>query len=72
MFKLQVSSIFNFDRAHQSWISGVLGVKWDFTLKTRVANVFVNQSCEFSHGEFINGMTDLGLVLIVDHDFYRT
>ena len=27
MFKLQISSIFNFDRAHQSWISGVLGVK---------------------------------------------
>ena len=26
MFKLQISSIFNFDRAHQSWISGVLGV----------------------------------------------
>ena len=27
MFKLQISSIFNFDWAHQSWISGVLGVK---------------------------------------------
>ena len=27
MFKLRFSSIFNFDRAHQSWISGVLGVK---------------------------------------------
>ena len=27
MFKLQISSMFNFDRAHQSWISGVLGVK---------------------------------------------
>ena len=27
MFKLQISSIFNFDRAHQSWISGLLGVK---------------------------------------------
>ena len=27
MFKVQISSIFNFDRAHQSWISGVLGVK---------------------------------------------
>ena len=26
MFKLQISSIFNFDRAHQSWISGLLGV----------------------------------------------
>ena len=23
MYKLQISSIFNFDRAHQSWISGV-------------------------------------------------
>ena len=29
MFKLQISSIFNFDRAHQSWISGILGVKYD-------------------------------------------
>ena len=28
MFKLQISSIFNFDQAHQSWICGVLGVKW--------------------------------------------
>ena len=27
MFKLQSSSIFNFDQAHQSWISGILGVK---------------------------------------------
>ena len=27
MFKLQISSIFNFDWAHQSWISGVLGIK---------------------------------------------
>ena len=27
MFKLQISTIFNFDRTHQSWISGVLGVK---------------------------------------------
>ena len=27
IFKLQISSIFNFDRAHQSWISGLLGVK---------------------------------------------
>ena len=27
MFKLQISFIFNFDRAHQSWISGLLGVK---------------------------------------------
>ena len=27
MFKLQISSIFNFDWADQSWISGVLGVK---------------------------------------------
>ena len=27
MFKLQVSSIFNFDRAQLSWISGLLGVK---------------------------------------------
>ena len=27
MFKLQISSILNFDRAHQSWISGLLGVK---------------------------------------------
>ena len=27
MFKLQISTIFNFDWAHQSWISGVLGVK---------------------------------------------
>ena len=27
MFKLQISSIFNFDRAHQRWISGLLGVK---------------------------------------------
>ena len=26
MFKLQISSIFHFDRAHQSWISGLLGV----------------------------------------------
>ena len=26
MFKLQISSIFNFDQAHQSLISGVLGV----------------------------------------------
>ena len=26
MFKLQISSIFYFDRAHQSWISGLLGV----------------------------------------------
>ena len=26
MFKLQISSIFNFDRAHKSWISGVLDV----------------------------------------------
>ena len=26
MFKLQISSIFNFDQAHQSWISGQLGV----------------------------------------------
>ena len=25
LFKLQISSIFNFDRAHQSWISGLLG-----------------------------------------------
>ena len=29
MFKLQISFIFNFDRAHQSWSSGVLGVKQD-------------------------------------------
>ena len=28
MFKQQISSIFNFDRAHQSWISGLLGVKY--------------------------------------------
>ena len=28
MFKLQISSIFNFDWAHQSWISGLLGVKY--------------------------------------------
>ena len=28
--------------------------------------------CEFSHDEFINGMTDLGLVLIVNYNFYRT
>ena len=28
MFKLQISSIFHFDRAHQSWISGLLGVKY--------------------------------------------
>ena len=27
MFKLQISSILNFDWEHQSWISGVLGVK---------------------------------------------
>ena len=27
MFKLQISSIYNFDQAHQSWISGVLCVK---------------------------------------------
>ena len=27
MFKLQISSIFNFDWAYQSWIGGVLGVK---------------------------------------------
>ena len=27
MFKLQILFIFNFDWAHQSWISGVLGVK---------------------------------------------
>jgi hypothetical protein len=27
MFKLQISSIFNFDWADQSWISGVLDVK---------------------------------------------
>ena len=26
MFKLQISSMFNFDRAHQSWISGLVGV----------------------------------------------
>ena len=30
MFKLQISSIFKFDRAHQSWISGLLGVKHFF------------------------------------------
>ena len=30
MFKLQISSILNFDRAHQSWISGLLGVKISF------------------------------------------
>ena len=28
MFKLQISSIFNFDWAHQSWVSGVLGVNY--------------------------------------------
>jgi hypothetical protein len=34
MFKLQISSIFNFDRAHQSCISGVLGVNTNaFDLK---------------------------------------
>ena len=27
MFKLQISSIFHLDWAHQSWISGLLGVK---------------------------------------------
>ena len=27
MLKLQISSIFHFDRAHLSWISGLLGVK---------------------------------------------
>ena len=28
MFKLHISSIFSFDWAHQSWISGVLGVNY--------------------------------------------
>ena len=46
--------------------------KGDFTLKTWVANVFMNQNFEFSHGEFISGMTELGLVLIVNYDFYQS
>ena len=33
MFKLQISSIFNFDRAHQIWISGLLGVNGYVFLK---------------------------------------
>ena len=32
MLKLQISSIFNFDWAHQSWISAVLGVKLNSNL----------------------------------------
>ena len=38
MFKLQISSIFNFDQAHQSKISGLLGVKNEFILWLEVAN----------------------------------
>ena len=36
MFKLLVSSIFNFDRAQQSWISGLLGVKPPLRIQIRV------------------------------------
>ena len=39
MFKLQISSIFNFDRAHQSWISGLLGVKIFFFLEYAFFNI---------------------------------
>ena len=48
MVKLQISSIFHFDRAHQSWISGLLGVKWKTRLevlrsKARNGNLKVNK-----------------------------
>ena len=43
MFKLQISSIFNLDRARQSWISGVLGVS-----KKREMNILDCTSCNMS------------------------
>ena len=41
MFKLQISSIFNFDWAHKSWISGVLGVNEITTPPEERVNIFV-------------------------------
>ena len=49
MFKLQISSIFNFDQAHQSGISGVLGVKElafmmsDFRVGEHKSRIFFGQ-----------------------------
>ena len=40
MFKLQISFIFNFDHAHQSWISGVLGVNRDLRVGVEVIHFF--------------------------------
>ena len=46
-FKLQISSIFNFDRAHQSWISGVLGVNCMYIRWFRIFLDFkVSRYCE--------------------------
>ena len=35
MFKLQISSIFNFDWAHQSWISGILSVNTNISISPK-------------------------------------
>ena len=49
MFKLRISSIFNFDQAHPSWISGVLGVKdfisyvYSLDIKNRVSYYVRNE-----------------------------
>ena len=70
MFKLQISSIFNFDRAHQSWICGVLGVKWKTGNSNLKRDQLLSQAPEqkssenTSHGNANeNNATDL-LVLI--------
>ena len=46
MFKLQISSIFNFDRAHQSWISGVLGVNVSSNSNFFNSNLFSRFFCQ--------------------------
>ena len=45
MFKLQISSIFYFDRAHQSWISGLLGVKYYLWVFLKKNNLYLGFSC---------------------------
>ena len=53
MFKLQISSIFNFDQAHQSWISGLLGVKrlWlkKYFFRNKTFLFFKMESWNFQH-----------------------
>ena len=53
MLKLQISSIFNFDRAHRRWISGVLGVNQFRTRSINFEHIYVlNIFCTWSKWDF--------------------